>query len=151
MRDVQMPGRSVVMSTGAMIATSQPMATQVGLDVLRRGGNAIDAAVAAVAVLCVTEPGSTGIGGDCFVLYHEAASGTLYGLNGSGRAPGAATLEAMQAKGLETIPEQGIYGITVPGAVDAWEAVHQRFGRLDWEMLLQPAINYGDGGYAWPA
>jgi len=148
MRDFQLPGRSVVMSTGAMIAASQPMATQVGLDVLRRGGSAIDAAVAAVAVLCVTEPGSTGIGGDCFVLYHEASSGKLYGLNGSGRAPAAATLEAMQAKGLAAVPEQGIDSITVPGAVHAWEAVHQRFGRLDWEMLLQPAINYGDGGYA---
>ena len=86
MRDLQFPGRSVVMGTRAIVATSQPMATSAALDILRRGGNAMDAAVAACATQCVTEPQSTGIGGDCFLLYHEASSGRLFGLNGSGRA-----------------------------------------------------------------
>src|SRR3990170_87169 len=95
MRDNQYPGRSVVMSTRGMIAASQPMATQAGLAVLQAGGNAMDAAVAASAVLCVTEPQATGIGGDCFLLYHEAKTGKLYGLNGSGRAPARAPLEEL--------------------------------------------------------
>ena len=91
MRDNQYPSRSVVMCTRGMVATSQPMATQVGLDILKRGGNAMDAAIAACATLAVTEPHATGIGGDCFLLYHEARTGQLHGLNGSGRSPDSAT------------------------------------------------------------
>ena len=87
MRNIQIPGRSVVMSTEAMAATSQPMATETALQVLREGGNALDAAIAASAVLSVVESYSSGIGGDCFILYHEAASGKLHALNGSGRSP----------------------------------------------------------------
>ncbi len=148
MRDIQFPGRSVVMSTGAMVATSQPMATAVALDVLRRGGNAMDAAIAASATLCVTEPQSTGIGGDCFLLYHEGRSGTLYGLNGSGRAPRRASREELTGRGHRHMPEYGILSVTVPGAIDAWATALERFGSMSLEELLQPAIAYAEEGYA---
>ncbi len=148
MRDIQIPGRSVVMSGQGMVASSQPMATQTGLEILRRGGNAMDAAIAASAVLCVTEPAMTGIGGDCFLLYHEAASARLYGLNGSGRAPSRATLEELHARGHEVMPERGILTVTVPGAVDAWCAALERFGTLSLDQVLQPAIAYAEEGYA---
>ena len=148
MRDTQYPGRSVVMSTRGMIATSQPMATQAGLAVLHAGGNAMDAAIAASAVLCVTEPHSTGIGGDCFLLYHEARNGKLHGLNGSGRAPARATLEEYERRGLMQVPEQGILSVIVPGAVDAWQTALERFGTRGLEELLQPAIQYAEDGYA---
>ncbi len=148
MRDIQYPGRSVVMSTRAMISTSQPMATQAGLEVLKQGGNAMDAAVAACAVLCVTEPQSTGIGGDCFLLVHEAKSGKLYGLNGSGRAPARATLEEYRRRGEKTMPERGILAVTVPGAIDAWDVALKRFGTRGLGELLQPAIRFAEDGYA---
>jgi len=148
MRDIQKPGRSVVMGKQGMVATSQPMATQAGLEVLHRGGNAMDAAIAAGSVLCVTEPQSTGIGGDCFILYHEAASGKLHGLNGSGRAPGGATLSAYQALGYEQVPIRGIHAVTVPGAIDGWAQAVQRFGTMSLGDLLQPAIGYAEEGYA---
>ncbi len=148
MRDIQYPGRSVVMSTEGMIATSQPMATQVGLRILQNGGNAMDAAIAAGATLCVTEPQSTGIGGDCFVLYHEAKSGTLHGLNGGGRAPRRATLEEYRRRGYAGMPEHGIHSVTIPGAIDAWQTALERFGTLSFEEALQPAIRYAEDGYA---
>ncbi len=148
MRDIQYPGRSVVMSTSGMIAASQPMATAAGLEVLRRGGNAMDAAIAAGATLCVTEPQSTGIGGDCFLLYHEGKSGTLSGLNGSGRAPRKATRAELARRGHAHMPEYGILSVTVPGAIDAWAAALARFGSMSLEELLQPAIRYAEEGYA---
>ncbi len=148
MRDNQYPGRSVVMSTRGMVATSQPMATQTGLAVLQSGGNAMDAAIAASAVLCVTEPQATGIGGDCFLLYHEARNGKLHGLNGSGRAPARATLEEFERRGLMQVPEHGILPVIVPGAVDAWQTALERFGTRGFEELLQPAIAYAEDGYA---
>jgi gamma-glutamyltranspeptidase/glutathione hydrolase len=148
MRDNQYPGRSVVMSTRGMIATSQPMATQTGLAVLQQGGNAMDAAIAASAVLCVTEPQATGIGGDCFLLYHEAKTGKLHGLNGSGRAPARATLEEFERRGLMQVPESGILSVIVPGAVDAWQTALERFGTRSLEKLLQPAIAFAADGYA---
>ena len=148
MRDLHFPGRSVVMSTGAMVATSQPMATATALDVLRRGGNAMDAAVAACATLAVTEPQSTGIGGDCFLLYHEASSGQLHGMNGSGRAPAAATLERYHAKGYTEAPGEGLYAVTVPGALHAWETAIERFGSMSLGELLRPAIGYAKHGFA---
>jgi gamma-glutamyltranspeptidase/glutathione hydrolase len=135
------------MSTRGMVATSQPMATQVGLAILKRGGNALDAAIAAWATLAVTEPHATGIGGDCFILYHEARSGRLHGLNGSGRAPAAATPEAYRARGLDQVPETGILSVTVPGAVDAWDTARERFGTMGLDELLAPAIGYADAGY----
>ena len=98
-------------------AASQPMATQAGLAVLQAGGNVMDAAVAASAVLCVTEPQATGIGGDCFLLYHEAKTGKLHGLNGSGRAPARATLEEFERRGLMQVPEFGILSVIVPATI----------------------------------
>ena len=136
------------MSTEAMAATSQPMATEAALQVLRDGGNAIDAAIAASAVLSVVEPYSTGIGGDCFILYHEAASGKLHALNGSGRTAAAASADVIKARGFETMPEQGILTPTVPGAIEAWHRANQKFGNQDFSSLLQPAIHYAEKGYA---
>ncbi len=131
-----------------MVATSQPMATAVGLEILRKGGNAMDAAVAASATLCATEPQSTGIGGDCFLLYHDAASAKLYGLNGSGRAPAKATPDELRRRGHHTMPEYGILSVTVPGAVDAWQAALERFGTMSLDEILQPAIRYAEEGCA---
>jgi gamma-glutamyltranspeptidase / glutathione hydrolase len=148
MRDIQYPGRSVVMAAGAMVATSQPMATAAALRILRRGGNAMDAAVAASATLSVTEPLSTGIGGDCFLLYHEAATGELHALNGSGRAPGRATAGAMHASGMTTVPERGILSVSVPGAVDAWQTAVERFGTCEFGTLLESALEYAENGFA---
>ena len=128
------------MSAQGMVSTSQPTASQAGLDVLKAGGNAMDAAIAASAVLCVTEPLSTGIGGDCFLLYPEAATGRLHGLNGSGAAPAKASVEEYRRRGLDAVPERGLLSVTVPGAIDAWQAAAERFGTLGLGELLQPAI-----------
>ncbi|NIR29751.1 MAG: gamma-glutamyltransferase [Gammaproteobacteria bacterium] len=148
MRDNHYPGRSVVMSTRGMVATSQPMATTAGLEVLRRGGNAMDAAVAAGATLCVTEPQSTGIGGDCFMLYHDAATGRPYGLNGSGRSPAQASAAAIRERGHTQMPEYGILSVTVPGAVHAWHTALARFGSMSLREVLAPAIACAEEGYA---
>lgn len=148
MRNIQLPGRSVVMSTEAMAATSQPMATEAALQVMRDGGNALDAAIAASAVLSVVESYSSGIGGDCFILYHEAATGKLHALNGSGRAPAAATAATIRARGFDNMPVKGILSVTVPGAIDAWCQANQKLGKLDFASLLQPAIHYAEQGYA---
>jgi gamma-glutamyltranspeptidase/glutathione hydrolase len=148
MRDIHFPGRSVVMSRNGMIATSHPLATQIGLSILKEGGNAMDAAIAAGAVQCVVEPGSTGIGGDCFLLYHEARTNRLHGLNGSGRAPARATLQAYRRRGLNQVPESGILSVTVPGAIDAWQTALERFGTRTFAELLGPAISFAEDGYA---
>jgi len=131
-----------------MVATSQPVATQVGLEILSKGGNAMDAVVAAAATLCVTEPQSTGIGGDCFLLYHEARSGKLYGLNGSGRAAAKATRAEFDRRGYSEIPERGILSVSVPGAIDAWQTAIERFGSMRFGEVLEPAIHFADEGYA---
>jgi len=146
-RNHQLPGRSAVMSTEAMVATSQPMATQVALQILRDGGNALDAAIAASATLSVVESYSSGIGGDCFILYHEAKTGKLHALNGSGRSPAAATVDELRARGHESMPEKGILPVTVPGAIDAWYTANQSLGKLDFSALLAPAIKYAENGY----
>ena len=148
MRNRQQPGRSPIMATEAMAATSQPMATEAALQILRDGGNAMDAAIAAHAVLTVTEPFSTGIGGDGFILYHEAASGKLHGLNGSGRAAAATSAEFLRSRGFETMPDLGIHAVTVPGAIDAWYTASETLGKLGFDAVLQPAIHYAENGYA---
>ncbi len=135
------------MSTEAMAATSQPLATEAALQIMRDGGNALDAAIAASAVLSVVESYSSGIGGDCFILYHENASGKLHALNGSGRSPAAASAEAIRARGFDSIPEYNILAATVPGAIDAWYRANRKYGNLDFAALLRPAIHYAENGY----
>ncbi len=130
-----------------MVATSVPAATRAGLAMLERGGNAVDAALAAAAVLCVVEPMSTGIGGDAFALLWSAKEDQLLGLNGSGRAPAAATLEAYRARGLDEIAPRGILSATVPGAVHAWQTLSDRLGALPLGDVLEPAIALAEDGF----
>ena len=140
-------GRSAVHAMHGMIATSQPLAVQAGIDVLRRGGNAVDAAIAANAVLGVVEPMSCGIGGDLFAMVWEARTGKLFGLNASGRSPYRATLEEMRARGLSELPAAGPLSWSVPGAVDGWEALRARFGSRPLAELLEPAIAIAEEGF----
>ena len=129
-----------------IVATSQVSASQAGARVLERGGSAIDAAIAANAVLNVTEPTSNGMGGDLFAIYWEAKTGKLYGLNASGWAPKMLTIERLRGKGITEMPQEGIDSVTVPGVVDGWAKLHERWGRLPWRDLFQPAIFYADHG-----
>ncbi len=147
MRDLHLPGRSPVYATHAMAATSMPAATLTALDVLRAGGNALDAAVAAVAVLGVIEPQSTGIGGDCFCLWKQPGK-PVVALNGSGRAPAAATIDWFESQGLTEIDDAGPHSVTVPGAVAAWETLLEAHGTKGLGELLQPAIRFAAEG--WP-
>ncbi len=147
MRDFQVPGRSPVHATEGMAATPNPLATSTAVDVLRRGGNAVDAAVAAAAVLAVVEPNQTGIGGDCFVLYAPKGQGPLIGLNGSGGAPQAATAEWYLKRGITTMPTYGPHAVTVPGAIDAWARVVADHGTKGLDELLQPAARYAEQGF----
>ncbi len=139
--------RSEAMAPNAMAATSQPLATQVALDVMQEGGNAIDAAIAANAVLGLVEPTGNGIGGDLFAIVWDAESEKLYGLNASGRSPKSLSLEYFKENGYESIPPRGVLPLSVPGAVDGWFELHDRFGQLDMENVLQPAINYAESGF----
>jgi len=148
MRDYHFPGRSPVYATHGMAATSMPAATLTALDVLRAGGNALDAAVAACAVQCVIEPQSTGIGGDCFCLYVPAGSGKPIALNGSGRAPAAATIDWYEGQGMTEIENTSAHAVTVPGAINAWETLLAAHGRKGLDELLQPAIRMAAEG--WP-
>ncbi|HMG87639.1 MAG TPA: gamma-glutamyltransferase [Terracidiphilus sp.] len=141
-------GRSVVATQYGIVATSQVSASQAGARVLEQGGSAIDAAIAANAVLNVTEPTSNGMGGDLFAIYWDAKAGKLYGLNASGWAPKALTIDHLQAKGVTKMPQFGIDSVTVPGVVDGWTKLHDRWGRLPWRELFQPAIFYADHGFA---
>ena len=142
--------RSMVISRYGIVATSYVQASQAGTEVLRQGGSAVDAAIAANAVLGVEEPMMNGIGGDLFAIYFDAKSGKLYGLNSSGWAPKALTLEHMKSKGADKMPLRSIDAVTVPGAVAGWNALHGRFGKLPWKDLFRPAIFYADQGYAVP-
>lgn len=139
--------RSEVIARNGMAATSQPLATQVALDILKKGGNAIDAAIAANAVLGVVEPTGAGIGGDLFAMIWSADKGKLYGLNGSGRSPRSLKFEYFKDNGFEFIPSYGPLPVSVPGCVDAWYEIHDMFGRLPMKDILQPAINYAREGF----
>ncbi len=147
-RDFHRPGRSTVYAVNGMAATSQPLATLAAVDALRAGGNAVDGAIAASAVLCVTEPGSTGIGGDCFMLYAPAGGPDVIALNGSGRAPGELSSEWLRGQGHTVMPRLGVHTVTVPGAVDAWARMSADHGVLGLDQLLQPAIKLARDGYA---
>lgn len=139
--------RSAVIALGGMVATSQPLATQAGLEILRRGGNAVDAAIAANAVQGVVEPMSCGIGGDLFVIYWDAKTRQLYGLNASGRSPYGLSREVFARMGLSEIPDTGPLCWSVPGCVSGWEDLRTRFGTLPLSDLLAPAIEYADQGF----
>ncbi len=139
--------RSMVVSKYGIVATSYVQASQAGAEILRKGGSAADAAIAANAVLGVEEPMMNGIGGDLFAIYWDAKSGKLYGLNSSGWAPQGLTLEHLRAKGLQKIPLRSIDSVTVPGAVAGWNALHDRFGKLPLNDVLAPAIYYADQGF----
>jgi gamma-glutamyltranspeptidase/glutathione hydrolase len=146
-RDFQSAGRSPVRTTEAMVATSHPLASVAALDVLRDGGHAIDAAICAAAVLAVVEPQSTGIGGDCFVLYAPKGEDKVLAYNGSGRSPKAATLDWYREQGFAAMPDSGAHAVTVPGAIDAWCRLSADHGRLPLTRLLAPAIRYAEEGY----
>ena len=121
--------RSEVVAKHGMVATSQPLATQAGLDVLKAGGNAVDAAICANAVLGLVEPTGNGIGGDLFAIVWDAETETLYGYNGSGRSPAGLTLEHFKEQGIDKIPSVGPLPVSVPGCIDGWFALHERFGK----------------------
>ena len=142
--------RSMVITTYGIVATSHVQASQAGAQVLARGGSAVDAAIAANAVLGVTEPMMNGIGGDLFAIYWGAKTGKLYGLNSSGWAPQGLTPAHLKARDVTKMPYQGIDAVTVPGAVAGWNALHERFGKAPWKDLFQPAIFYADKGYPVP-
>jgi gamma-glutamyltranspeptidase / glutathione hydrolase len=142
--------RSMVITQYGIVATSHTLASQAGAEVLARGGSAADAAIAANAVLGVTEPMMNGIGGDLFAIYWDAKSGKLYGLNSSGWAPQGLSVERLKAKGMREMPQFGIESVTVPGAVAGWDALHKRFGKLPWRDLFPLAIFYAENGYPVP-
>ena len=148
MRNFEKPTRSVAVSTQAMAATSHPSATLTAINILQAGGNAMDAALAACAVQCVVEPGSTGIGGDCFALYAPKGGADVIAFNGSGRTPAALTVDWFEKRGLEEVPRQSPAAVTIPGAVDAWTRLHSDHGRLPFGQILAPAIAFAEKGYA---
>lgn len=152
-RFVMGPTRAVVRAPKAMVATSQPLAVQAGLEILNKGGNAIDAAIAANAALGLTEPASCGIGGDLFVIYWDNATQKLYGLNASGRSPYGISIEKVRARGHEMIPVKDPLSWSVPGCVDGWDMLRRRFGTMSFAELLAPAIGYAEKGFpvsGWP-
>ncbi|WP_170383973.1 gamma-glutamyltransferase [Ruegeria atlantica] len=146
MRDFHTPGRSEVLATEGMCATSHPLAAKVAVDILAQGGNAMDAAIAGAVLLGICEPQMTGLGGDCFVLFNRPGEDQVRALNGSGRAPAAANAEMLRARGLTAVPLNTADAVTVPGAVDAFCHLAETEGKLGLDTILQPAIHYADAG-----
>lgn len=146
MRDFHLPQRSAVWAQNGICATSHPLAAQVAIDILKQGGNAMDAAIAGAVLLGICEPQMTGIGGDCFVLYNRPGETEIRALNGSGRAPAASTAAHLRAQGLNQVPVYGADAVTIPGAIDAFCQLSEREGRLGLDALLQPAIHYATEG-----
>ena len=147
MRDFEHPERSAVHATHGMAATSHPLATGVALDILKAGGNALDAAIAASAALAVVEPQSTGIGGDCFALISLDGSDDIVGYNGSGRSPAALDLAFFTSRGVTEIAANSVHAATLPGAVEAWSRLHADHGRMRFRELMKPAVEYARHGY----
>jgi gamma-glutamyltranspeptidase/glutathione hydrolase len=143
-------GRSLVITERGIVATSHYLASQAGAQVLAKGGTAMDAAIAANAVLGVTEPMNNGIGGDLFLIYWDRKQGKVYGLNSSGWAPRRLSREFLAKQGITSMPGEGIHTVTVPGAVEGWSQAHERFGHLPWKDLFAAAIYYAERGYAVP-
>ncbi|MBV2360164.1 gamma-glutamyltransferase family protein [Thalassococcus sp. CAU 1522] len=146
MRDFHLPGRSPVLATNGICATSHPIAAQVAIDLLKSGGNAVDAAIGAAIVLGLAEPQMTGIGGDCFALISPAGGDDVIAVNGSGRAPAAASAEALRAKGHSAIPLYDAQAVTIPGAIDAFCVMSDKWGKLGLADSLAPAIRYMEEG-----
>lgn len=139
--------RSEVIAKNGMAATSQPLATQVALDILKQGGTAVDAAIAANAMLGLVEPTGCGVGGDLFAIVWDAKQKKLFGLNASGRSPRQLTKEVFAERGLNKIPKFGPLPVSVPGAVDGWFSLHEKFGKLPMSTLLTPSIEYARNGF----
>jgi len=139
--------RSMVVTRYGIVAAESPLAAQVGATILAEGGNAVDAAIATNAMMGLVAPMSNGIGGDLFAIVYDAKSDKLYGLNASGWAPAGLTIEFLRSKGMKTMPYQGIHSVTVPGAVDGWAKLQQRFGTLPLQELLDPTIHYAEEGF----
>jgi gamma-glutamyltranspeptidase/glutathione hydrolase len=137
----------MVATTFGIVATSQPLAARAGVQILERGGNAIDAAIAANASIGLMEPTGNGIGGDLFIIYYDAKTKTVHGLNSSGWAPSGLTPEFLASKGIKEMPQRGIYSVTVPGVVAGWDAARIRFGTKPFSELLAPAIYYAENGF----
>lgn len=148
MRDLELPGRSPVHAPHGMACTSHPLSSQAAIDVLKAGGNAVDAAVAAVAVQGVVEPGSTGIGGDCFCLYApQGDTDKIVGFNGSAKAAGGYSTQWFADQGITEIEQQTPHSVTVPSALDAWDRLVRDHGRMPLGEVLQAAIGYAKDGY----
>jgi len=139
--------RSEVIAQNGMVATSHPLASQIGLDILKSGGNAIDAAIAANIALGLMEPTGNGIGGDLFVIIWDAKTKKLYGLNASGPAPKNISIKYFKDKGIDKIPSYGPLPVSVPGVVDGWIKLHERFGKTNFELLFEPTIEYAKNGF----
>ncbi|MCW8841814.1 MAG: gamma-glutamyltransferase, partial [Rhodobacteraceae bacterium] len=146
MRDFHLPGRSAVFAENGMCATSHPLAAATAIDILKRGGNALDAAIAGGVLLGICEPQMTGIGGDCFILISPAGRNDIVAYNGSGRAPGAASAADLRARGLTAVPTHAPEAVTIPGAVDAFCRLSESHGKLGLDAVLAPAIHYADAG-----
>jgi gamma-glutamyltranspeptidase / glutathione hydrolase len=140
-------GRSLVATTFGIVAASQPLAARAGVQILERGGNAVDAAIAANATIGLMEPTGNGIGGDLFVIYYDARTRTVHGLNASGWAPSGLTPEFLAAKNITEMPTRGIHSVTVPGVVAGWDALRAKFGSKPFSELLAPAIYYAENGF----
>ena len=136
--------RSEVIGENGMVATSHPLATQIGLDILKQGGTAVDAAIAANIALGLMEPTGNGIGGDLFAIIWDAKTKKLHGLNASGPAPKNLSIEYFEQQGLKKIPSYGPLPVTVPGAVDGWVKLHEKFGKLKFASLFGPTIKYAE-------
>ncbi|MDE0265364.1 MAG: gamma-glutamyltransferase [Bryobacterales bacterium] len=146
-RPIPTAGRSAVAARNGMVAASQPLASQAGLRILQQGGNAVDAAIATAATLALVAPMMTGPGGDMFALVYMAETGELAGLNGSGFSPAAANVDFFKRRNLEHIPAKGPFSVTVPGAVDGWITLLERFGTMSLDQVLGPAIEYAEQGF----